>query len=193
MPSPARIPERYGATAIALHWLLALMILGSFGVGLYMADLPISPARVRLINWHKWAGITILALSALRLLWRLTHRPPPMPAVILRAMPGWQRLLHHGTLGLLYLLFFAVPLLGWSYSSALGFPIVWFGVLPLPDFVAPDQALAKDVLLPLHRAGAYLLAALVIVHVAGALKHHWIDRDGLLARMWPARRRGGLE
>ena len=193
MPSPTRIRERYSATAIALHWLLALMILGSFSVGLYMADLPLSPMRVKLINWHKWAGITILALSALRLLWRLTHKPPPMPEAIVRAMPGWQRLVHHGALGLLYLLFFAVPLLGWAYSSALGFPIVWFGVLPLPDFVAPDQALAKEVLLPLHRAGAYLLAALVIVHIAGALKHHWIDRDGLLARMWPARGRGGLE
>ncbi|HSV59783.1 MAG TPA: cytochrome b [Variovorax sp.] len=193
MHSPARTRERYSTTAIALHWLLALMILGSFSVGLYMADLPLSPMRVKLINWHKWAGITILALSALRLLWRLTHKPPPMPEAIVRAMPGWQRLVHHGALGLLYLLFFAVPLLGWAYSSALGFPIVWFGVLPLPDFVAPDQALAKEVLLPLHRAGAYLLAALVIVHIAGALKHHWIDRDGLLARMWPARGRGGLE
>ena len=189
-PPEDRVPARYGATAIVLHWLLALMIVVSFSVGLYMADLPISPLRLKLINWHKWAGVTILALSALRLLWRLTHKPPPLPHAIERAMPLWQRLVHHRTLGLLYVLFFAVPLFGWAYSSALGFPIVWFGVLPLPDFVPVDKPLAETVLLPLHRGSAYLLAAMVVVHTAGALKHHWIDRDGLLARMWPGRAHG---
>ncbi len=191
-PPAARAHAQYSRTAVALHWLLAVMIAGSFCVGLYMAGLPISPLRVKLINWHKWAGITILALSAFRLGWRLTHKPPPLPDAIERAMPRWQHAVHHGTLRLLYLLFFAVPLMGWAYSSALGFPIVWFGVLPLPDFVAPDKALAENVLLPLHRGGAYLLAALVIVHVAGALKHHWVDRDGLLARMWPSRGPGDV-
>ena len=102
-------------------------------------------------------------------------------------MPGWQRRVHRGTLGLLYLLFFAVPLLGWAYSSAMGFPVVWLGVLPLPDFVAPDEALAKSVLLPLHRGAAYLLATLVVVHVAGVLKHRWIDHADLLVRMWPGK------
>ena len=170
---------------MALHWLLGLLIVGSFGVGLYMADLPFSPLRVKLFNWHKWAGITILTLSAVRLLWRLTHRPPPLPAAIEDAMPRWQRFVHHRTLGLLYLLFFAVPLFGWAYSSASGFSIAWFGLVPLPDFVPVDKALARNVLLPLHRASAFLLAGLVVVHAAGALKHHWIDRDALLARMWP--------
>jgi cytochrome b561 len=179
---------RYGRIAIALHWLLALMILGSFSVGLYMADLPLSPLRVKLVNWHKWAGVTILALSALRLLWRLAHRPPPLPEAIECAMPGWQRFVHHRTIGLLYILFFAVPLFGWAYSSALGFSLVWFGVLPLPDFVPVDKALAETVLLPLHRGSAFLLAALVVAHTTGALKHHFVDRDGLLARMWPAAR-----
>lgn len=185
--------DRYSRTAIGLHWLLALMIACSFGVGLYMADLPLSPLRLRLINWHKWAGVTILLLSALRLGWRLTHAPPALPQAVLRAMLGWQRYLHQGTLGLLYVLFFAVPLLGWAYSSAMGFSVVWLGVLPLPDFVAPDEALAKGVLLPLHRAGAYLLAALVVVHVAGVLKHRWIDRVDLLGRMWPARGKGASQ
>ena len=71
---------RYGGVAIAFHWLLALAIIGSLGVGLYMTGLPFSPARLKLYNWHKWAGITILALSAARLLWRLAHRPPAFPA-----------------------------------------------------------------------------------------------------------------
>ena len=95
---------RDGAVAIALHWLLALMIFGSVGVGLTMSDLPFSPLRLRLYNWHKWAGITILLLSALRLLWRLSHRPPALPATVLAAMPAWQRHAHSATHTLLYLL-----------------------------------------------------------------------------------------
>jgi cytochrome b561 len=175
-------PTRYSPTAMLLHWVLALAIVGSFSVGLYMADLPISPQRLKLYNWHKWAGVTILALSAVRLLWRLTHRPPAdLP------MPAWQRLAAHDTHYALYLLFFAVPLVGWAYSSAAGFPIVWFGVLPLPDFVSADKALAEAIK-PWHGYLAYALAALVLMHVAAALKHHFIDRDGLLSRMLPTRK-----
>ena len=175
----ATTPLAYTRTAKALHWLLAAALLGSFSVGLYMADLPFSPQRLKLYNWHKWAGVTILSLSALRLAWRLTHPPPPdLPA------PAWQLRIAHLTHGALYGLFFAVPLVGWAYSSAAGFPIVWFGVLPLPDFVSPDKALAEAIK-PWHGALAWALAALVVLHVAAALKHHFIDHDGLLRRMLP--------
>lgn len=168
---------RYTATAIALHWLLAAAILASLFVGNFMSDLPVSPLRLKLVNWHKWAGITILALSLLRLAWRLTHHPPPdVP------MARWQRNAAHATHFAMYVLFFAVPLAGWAYSSAAGFAVVWFGVLSLPDFVAPDKALAAS-LKPLHALLAYTLAALVAVHVAAALKHRLVDHDGLLARM----------
>jgi cytochrome b561 len=170
---------RYTPMAMALHWLLALGILVAFCVGFYMSDLPFSPQRLKLYNWHKWAGVTILALSALRLLWRLTHRPPADVA-----MPAWQRVAAHGTHHLLYLLFFAVPLVGWAYSSAAGFPIVLFGVLPLPDFVSPDKALSEAIK-PWHGYLAYTMAVLVVLHVAGALKHQVVDRDGLLSRMLP--------
>ncbi len=174
-------PTRYTGTAIALHWALALMIVGSFVLGTYMVDLPFSVARLKLYNWHKWAGVLILALSALRLLWRLTHRPPAdLP------MPTWQRRAAHGAHLALYALFFAVPLMGWAYSSAAGFPIVLFGVLPLPDFVPVSRELA-EALKPWHGALAQVLAAVVLLHVAGALKHQFIDRDGLLRRMWPGR------
>lgn len=172
---------RYTGVAIGLHWLLALMILGSLGVGTYMVDLPFSPTQLKLYNWHKWAGVTILVLSAVRLLWRLTHRPPPDPP-----MPAWQRRAAHATHWALYALFFAVPLVGWAYSSAAGFPIVWFGVLPLPDFVPVDKALAEAIK-PWHGRLAMALAALVALHVAAALKHHFVDRDGLLHRMRPGR------
>jgi len=175
---------RYGAVAIAFHWLLALAIVGSFGVGVYMHDLPFSIARVKLFNYHKWAGVTILALSALRLLWRLTHRPPAMPPRVLAAMPPWQQRAADVSHGLMYVLFFAVPLLGWAYSSAAGLSIVWFGVLPLPDFVPVNKDLANSLLKPLHAYAAFTLAAVVLVHVAAALKHQFIDRDNLMSRMW---------
>jgi cytochrome b561 len=176
---------RYGAVAIGFHWLLALMIVGSLGVGLYMSDLPFSPLRLKLYNWHKWAGITILMLSALRLLWRLLHRPPALPTNVLAAMPVWQRHAHHATHAALYLLFFAVPLTGWAYSSAAGFQIVWFGVLPLPDWVNVNKPLADAVLKPLHATCALTLGALVLLHIAATLKHQFLDHDGLFWRMWP--------
>lgn len=184
MTQPAA--ARYSGPAIALHWLLALAIIGTFCLGVYMTSLPMSPARLKYYNWHKWAGVTILALSALRLLWRLWRRPPPLPEQVLRSMPGWQRIAHHATHHGMYLLFFAVPLVGWAYSSAGGFPIVWFGVLQLPDFVSPDRALAQAIK-PWHGALAYALATLVVLHVAAVIKHQLIDRDGLLARMLPGR------
>jgi cytochrome b561 len=101
-------------------------------------------------------------------------------------MPPWQRQAAHVTHWGLYALFFAVPLVGWAYSSAAGFPVVVFGVLPLPDFVSPDKALAET-LKAWHGWLAWTLAVLVLAHVAAALKHHFIDRDGLLLRMRPGR------
>ena len=168
---------RYAAPAVLLHWVLAVALAASFAVGVWMSDLPLSITRLKLYNWHKWAGVTILALSLLRLLWRLSHRPPaPLPA------PAWQQRAAAATHAAMYLLFFAVPLLGWAYSSAAGFPVVLFGVLPLPDLVGPDRALA-EALKPWHGRAAFALAALVLLHVAAVAKHHWVDRDGLLARM----------
>ena len=179
LPRPA---ERYSRTAIALHWLLAVAIFGSLGLGWYMTGLPFSPRQLRLYNYHKWAGITILTLSALRLAWRLTHRPPPLPLAVQSSMPGWRLRVHHVAHRLMYLLFFAVPLAGWAYSSMAGFPIVWFGVLALPDFVAVDKEFAKT-FKPVHAILAYTLLSLVVLHVAAALKHQFVDRDGLLYRM----------
>jgi cytochrome b561 len=182
MPKPIHPPtQRYDNIAIALHWLLALMILGSFVMGLYMTGLPFSIQRVKFYNWHKWAGMTILTLSALRLLWRLRHPPPP-------EAPGahWQQMAAKATHRAMYVLFFAIPLVGWAYSSAAGLQIVVFGVLPMPDLLPTDKALAESIK-PWHGRLAYALAALVVLHVAAGLKHHFIDRDGLLHRMRPGR------
>jgi cytochrome b561 len=180
-------PEaRYTLVAVVLHWMLALGLVGMFCVGVYMADLPFSPLRLKLYNWHKWAGVTVLVLSLLRLLWRFTHAAPALPSAVLQAMPPWQRLAHQGTHWSMYVLFLVVPLVGWAYSSAAGFPVVLFGVWPLPDFVPVDKALAT-LIKPWHQISAFTLAACVLLHVAAVLKHQLINRDDLLKRMWPGR------
>lgn len=186
LPVPTPPSARYGSVAMALHWLLALVIVAMFAVGLYMTNLPFSPQRLKLYNWHKWAGVTFLALTVLRLLWRVTHRPPALPAAISQAMPGWQNRVYHATHQLMYVLFFAVPLAGWAYSSAAGFPIVWFGQIQLPDLLPANKELA-ELIKPLHKLLALALMALAGLHIAAAIKHHWVDRDGLLTRMLPGR------
>lgn len=179
---PMKSASRYSLVARGLHWLLAGGLVGMFAVGLYMADLPFSPERLKLYNWHKWAGVVVLTLSFVRLVWRLTHRPPALPKAIEQAMPAWQRVASEATHLGLYVLFFLVPLTGWAFSSAAGFPIVPFGWFQLPDFVPVSESLA-DVLKLVHKFSAFAMAALVVLHVAGALKHHFHDRDGLMARM----------
>ena len=178
--------DRYTTVAIVLHWALGLAILGMFGVGIYMTDLPFSPWRLKLYNWHKWAGVTILALSVWRLVWRLTHRPPALPQFIVLGMPAWQTRVHHATHYAMYVLFFLVPLIGWAYSSAAGFPVVWFGQIPLPDLLPVDKEFAA-LIKPLHEISAFALVGLAGLHIAAALKHQLIDRDGLLQRMLPGR------
>lgn len=183
---PSAMQARYSLLAIALHWVLAIAITGLFALGVYMHELPFSPWRLKLYNWHKWVGISLLVLSVLRLVWRLIQRPPPLPEAIAQAMPRWQTRAHHATHHLMYGLFFAVPLFGWAYSSAAGFPIVWFGLWPLPDLLPADKALA-ELIKPLHQWSALALMGLALLHVAAALKHQWVDRDGLLQRMLPER------
>ena len=181
-PSPNEAAKRYTTVAIVLHWLLGLSIFAMFAIGIYMSDLPFSPLRLKLYNYHKWAGITFLILSVLRLLWRLLNRPPALPKAIALAMPNWQTKMYHATHYALYALFFAVPLIGWAYSSAAGFPIVLFGVLPLPDFMSVDKEFAKQIK-ELHEVSAFALVGLALLHMGAALKHHFIDKDGLISRM----------
>jgi len=174
---------RYSGLAIGLHWLIAIAITGSFSVGLYMADLPLSPLKLRLYSWHKWAGVTIFLFVAVRLGWRLLHRPPELPA----GMPPWQSKTAVATHVLLYLLMIAVPLTGWLMSSAKGFQTVYFGVLPLPDLLAKNDELG-ELLEELHSLLNFSMAALVVAHLGAALKHHFIDHDDVLTRMLPKRR-----
>lgn len=171
---------RYTRTAIALHWVVAFLILGNLAFGLYMTGLDLSPAKLRYYSWHKWAGITILLLAATRLAWRLGHAAPALPP----SMPAWEQRLAHASHLTLYILFFAAPLSGWLFSSASGFPVVWFGVLPLPDLVGKNRDLA-DILKLVHKAITYSLGSLVFLHAIAAIKHHVHDRNDILTRMLP--------
>lgn len=172
---------RYTRTAMLLHWLMAVLILGMFGLGIYMADLPLSPQKLKLYSYHKWAGISVLLLTLTRVAWRIGHPPPPLPA----SQPLWQQIAAHAGHGLLYVLIFAAPLSGWMMSSALGFPVVWFGVLPLPDLIGKDKELG-ELLKLVHQCLNYVFLAVVTGHALAAIKHQWLDRDGTLARMLPA-------
>jgi cytochrome b561 len=173
--------QRYSRTAILFHWLIALLIIGSFTLGLVMTDIPgITPTKLKYYSWHKWAGVTILALATLRLLWRLSHSAPAYPAT----MKGWEKSAAHWLHSLLYLLMFAVPLSGYFYTLAAGVPVVWFGVVELPVLIAPNPEL-KPVLKALHYWLNMGLAAAVGLHIAAAFKHVAIDRDGVMKRMLP--------
>ena len=169
--------EKYTLPARILHWLTALAILTAFFIALSIDGKPLH-TKFLLINYHKWAGITVLGLVILRVLWRLTHRPPELPD----HMASWEKRIAHGGHGLLYILMIAVPIGGWLYSSALGFPIVWFSVVHLPNLVAKDKALA-DMIGPVHETAAWTLIIVALLHAAAAIKHHFVDRDNVLKRM----------
>jgi cytochrome b561 len=174
---------RYTPAAVALHWAIAVLIIANLCFGLYMTGLALSPQKLKYLSWHKWVGVTIFLLAAARLLWRLGHRPPDLPA----AMAPWERRTAEATHKLLYVLFFAAPFTGWLFSSAAGFQTVYLGVLPLPDLLGKNKELSESLKLA-HRWINYTMAAVVVLHAAAALKHHFIDRDEVLRRMLPSPR-----
>ena len=180
---PARNSSlRYGAVAQFLHWSIVLLLVIQVTLGKIADDLPVGFERLVMMSRHKSLGITILGIAVLRLAWRWIDAPPAPPP-----MPRWQnfasKFAHWG----LYALLFALPLTGWLMSSAANRPVSWWGFLQLPDFIAPDAAL-EDFFEEAHELLVNVLYALVGLHVAAALKHHFIDRDGLLLRMLPGRR-----
>lgn len=173
--------QRWGTLSIALHWLTFVLVLGMAIVGLVMTELANSPLKIQVYALHKSFGLTVLGLTVLRLLWRFGGRrvPAPVPGT-----PAWQHFIARLTHGALYLLLLAVPLSGWWFNSSAGFPLRWFGLVKLPALTAFDpelKALARDT----HETLFYSLAALVLVHSAAALWHHYRLRDRTLVRMLP--------
>ena len=174
---------RYTATAIALHWLIALLLLGQFAFGLALDDIPRgTPARGYYVNLHKSSGILIGLLILLRLGWRLAHTPPPLPA----STPRWQR--HAARLShiLLYACMLALPLSGYLASNFSKHGVKFFNVVRWAPW-GPDDKTWYAIFNSTHHLAALLLALLVAVHVLAVAKHMLIDRDGLLLRMWPRR------
>lgn len=170
--------HRYTITAISLHWLMALAFFGVLGLGFYMTDLSLSPTKLQLYSWHKWAGVSLFLLALVRLIWRALHRPPALPSTM-APMAKW---LAHAGHWALYFFMFSIPLSGWLMSSAMGFQTVWFGVIPLPDLVERNKELAS-LLGTTHLYLNLAFIAAIVGHILAALKHQFIDKDNLLARM----------
>jgi len=180
---PSTASSRYSKVAILLHWGIAILILGLIASGFLMTQ-ETRPNRFLIIQWHKSFGICVLVLSIFRLIWRLGHKPPALPS----GMKAWEiwaaKLTHIG----FYALMIGVPLLGWAMVSASPLPIenkVFF-LIPIPDLpgVAESKG-ATERLKDFHEIGAKLILLLFVLHVGAALKHHFIAKDGLLARMIP--------
>lgn len=173
--------QRYSHTAILLHWLTALLIVAAFALGLVMTDIPgLTPTKLKYYSWHKWLGVTVLGVACVRILWRQISAPPPHAA----GMAPWQRRSAEAVHALLYVLICAVPVTGYLYTLSAGVPVVYLGLVQLPVFMAPDLAL-KPILKTVHYVLNMTMAGVVAVHVLAALKHHFIDRDGVLRRMLP--------
>lgn len=172
----------YPAVSKGLHWGVAVLVGGLLALGFYMTGLPLSPQKLQYYSWHKWAGVSVFALAWVRLAWRWLQPAPPLPG----HLPPLARMAAHAGHAALYLLMLAVPLSGWLMSSAKGVKTVWFGLVPLPDLLARDRALGET-LAGVHGALNWLLLALIAGHVAAALFHHFVHKDGTLQRMLPAR------
>jgi cytochrome b561 len=177
--------SHYTRTAVGLHWAVAGFIIAALFMGWTMTSMDVSPQRLKVYNWHKWVGVTVLLLATVRLLWRLTHRAPPLVA----SVPGWQRGAAHAVHGLLYLLMFVQPLTGWIYSNYSGYPVVYLGKIALPNLVERDRELAAT-WVQVHGTLAVVLAVLIGAHVLAALYHQLVVRDGTLLRMFTWRAAG---
>lgn len=169
--------SNYTRTAIALHWAVSGLVIIALAVGWVMTDMATSPLKLQVFSWHKWVGVTILALFFVRGMWRLTHPvPAPLP------MPAWQRLVAHVLHGLLYAMLLLQPLTGWLFSNAAGRSIKYLNLIPLPDLVSKNPSLAP-VFKEFHDTGATILAIAIGLHALAALKHHLINHDDTLRRM----------
>ncbi len=172
--------NRWGTLAQLFHWLIVLFIIAQFTLALLFGDLPNGARKLTLLSRHKSIGITILTLALLRVLWRWSNPTPALPGTL----KPYERTLARVTHVLLYVLLLAVPLSGWTMSSARGFPVSWFGLFQLPDLVPKNKAL-YEILVTTHDVLAWSLGVVAIVHLLAALKHHFVLKDDVLRRMLP--------
>ena len=172
--------DRYGPVSQAFHWLTVALFATQISVAFYMEDLPRGPDRLEWYALHKSIGFTILVLIVLRFVWRRLNRQPPLP----KGMERWQQTVAHGTQHSLYLVFILMPISGLVMSWAANYPISIYGLFTLPNLVAPSEAL-KEAMQETHEIFAWTVLVLVSLHVAGALRHHFMLKDVVLRRMLP--------
>jgi cytochrome b561 len=178
---------RWGGVAQAFHWLVAALIVAQGAIGLTMVELGMTPTKVRVFALHKSIGLTVLALVLLRLAWRLAQRAPrEVP------MPRWQLAAARMSHFLLYVLILALPFSGWLFNSAANFPLEWFGLVHVPSLTRGLDPVLKAFALRTHVVLFWVLVAVVAIHAAAALWHHFRQRDDVLLRMLPARRKRNL-
>lgn len=175
--------ERYSRGAIVLHWALAILIVANLAIGLLHEDMP-DDARRFWMGQHFAIGISVLVLTVVRLLWRLTHRTPELISTQAR----WERALAWAVHRLFYALMIVLPLLGWlTVSAGDGLTVSMFGLFDVAPLPWPESEAAGEAYGEAHELLAFAMIGLIVLHVAGALKHHLVDRDATLARMLPGR------
>lgn len=183
--------KTYTKVAITLHWVIALMIIGQLGTGIIMGYKLVDKSMLfPLYQFHKSLGLSVLALSVLRLLWRLTHKAPPLPG----HMPLWEKLAAKASHYFFYFFMLAIPFSGWLIvsSSSFGLPTMWFNFFEWPhipgiaNLADAQKEQVNHLSETLHIYMAYALLALLCLHIAAALKHHFIDKDEVLHHMIPA-------
>ncbi|MBM6595471.1 cytochrome b [Microvirga pudoricolor] len=177
---PLASSTRYRFPARLLHWTMAVLVIGMVPLGIAVNYLPWDAFQTWLFNLHKSLGILLLALIAIRIAYRLTHRPPPLPS----ALPAYQRVLAEGVHMALYGIILAMPIIGWVGTNAYGEPMDVFWSVTLPKLVDKNEALS-EALWTLHNGLGLALGGLVTIHAGAALAHRFVRQDQVLARMWP--------
>ena len=173
---------RYGGIAQLFHWVVVVLIAVQVVLAEIAEDLPLGLEKLAALARHKSFGMTILGLIVLRLSWRLLNPPPPLPSHMKPYESGLARLTHW----VFYALLVCIPVSGWLMSSAANFPVSYFGLLTFPDLIGPDKE-AVERLKEIHELLGKLLFVTIALHVAAALKHHFVDGDDVLRRMLPGR------
>lgn len=169
--------DRYSSVSLILHWTIAVLALGQ--IGLIMAHDAVEGGPWMML--HKSGGLLIMVLTLARLGWRIANPAPPLP----ETTPGWQKLIARTTHVLFYVVLLAMPLAGWAASSSVGRDILFYGLFEWPLLPLPESRETARALMGAHEMAAKLLYVLIVLHLAGALKHHLVDRDDVLRRMLP--------
>ncbi len=175
-------PDRYTGVAIALHWLLAALVLSQIAFGWYLQEVPRgTPARTVYVNLHKSTGLTVGVLILFRLYWRLTHKAPPLPP----SVPAWERMAARTSHLALYACMLIMPAAGYLASNFSKFGVNYFNAVLLPPWGFDDKRIYA-VFNTTHVVTSYVFVTLIVVHILAALRHLFL-RDGVFRRMWPAR------